>query len=75
MARKKAAEDAPKVEHTLQMNVSDNSTSCWVTCSCGYESAFYTLGEGDGKEAMEAALAEARKHSEPPTPDEALATG
>lgn len=70
--KKKDEEPLEAPEHEMKANVSDSSTSVWVTCSCGYESPFFTI-EGDGKEAMGALWEEAEKHLKPPTPDEAHA--
>jgi hypothetical protein len=53
------------MNHDLTTKVSDNTSSLWVECSCGYESAFYTI-EGDGREALKAAMDEAQIHLAPP---------
>ena len=54
-------------EHDLTVHVSDNTTTVWITCQCGFETAFYTI-EGDGKQAMESARADAERHLSPPRP-------
>lgn len=75
MAKKKAeplekvseVEEAPKVAHDIHTHVSDNVTTIWATCSCGFETAAYTI-EGDGSKAVRAASEEAQKHLEQPEP-------
>jgi hypothetical protein len=73
MAKKKAEpqEEAPKTEpkiaHDIQTHVSDNVTTIWATCSCGFETAAYTI-EGDGAKAVRAATDEAQKHLWNPEP-------
>jgi hypothetical protein len=54
-----------EMKHDLTMKVTDNTSALWVVCSCGYESAFYTI-EGDGRDAKKAALDEAQIHLAPP---------
>jgi len=52
-------------EHELMTRVSDNTTAIWLECTCGFETAFYTIN-GDGKDAMEAAREEGNRHLNPP---------
>jgi hypothetical protein len=50
--------------HELKTHISDNTTSLWITCSCGFETSFYTI-IADGVAAMEAANEEAQQHVNP----------
>ena len=52
-------------EHELMTRVSDNTQTLWLECTCGFETAFYTIS-GDGKDAMEAAREEGNLHLNPP---------
>lgn len=52
------------IEHNPEFRVSDNTTTLWAVCPCGWESAFFTI-EGDGKKAMEGAKKEIDDHLAP----------
>ena len=53
------------MEHELEMKVSDNTSTLWVVCKCGFESALYTI-EGDGQAAIDSANEEGERHMNPP---------
>lgn len=51
-------------EHNLTTRVSDNTQTVWMECSCGFETAFYTI-VGNGVDAMKAAKDEGEQHANP----------
>ena len=53
------------MEHEIELKVSDNTSTLWAVCKCGFESAFYTI-EGDGQVAIDAANKEGERHMSPP---------